>query len=110
MKDEKDIKMCKIKTKYLQEGKAQWSPLYFFSKGDKRENVAPVGPPHVTIEDVDCTALGVVNCAPAQLHGARLTQAREAVRSMGRLVASCKAGAKGQLGFRRMDKKEQECR
>lgn len=109
MKDEKDIKMCKIKKIFAGRKSAAVSTL-FFSKGDKRENVASVGPPPVTIEDVDCTALGVVNCAPAQLHGARLTQAREAVRSMGRLVASCKAGAKGQLGFRRMEKKEQECR
>lgn len=109
MKDEKDIKMCKIKKIFAGRKSAAVSTL-FFSKGDKRENVASVGPPPVTIEDVDRTTLGVVNCAPAQLHGARLTQAREAVRSMGRLVASCKAGAKGQLGFRRMQKKEQECR
>lgn len=100
MKGEKDTKMCKIKTKKSQEGKALRSPFYFiFLKGDEKENVASVGPPHMTAEDVDRTTLGVVNCAPA------LTHSQEGMRSIGRLVPSCKVGSKGQLGFRGIKKR-----
>lgn len=104
MKGEKDIKMCKKKKKKPKKisgrKSAEVSILLFFLKGgDEKENVASVGPPHMTAEDVDHTTLGVVNCAPA------LTQAQEGVGSTGRLVASCKVGSKGQLGFRGMKKK-----
>lgn len=69
MNDEKDIKMCKTKTKKSQEGKALTSPLYFFERRGRQKRKCGIhGPPHMTAEDVDCTALGAVNCVPARLY------------------------------------------
>lgn len=81
--NEKDIKMCK--TKKTSEGKALRSPLYFFEKREMN-NVASMGPPHMTAGDVDCTTLGTVKCTPAQLCRARLTQALEGVKGMAGLL------------------------
>ena len=105
----------RVKTKQNpqpREGKALRSPLYF-SEGrwkTREKNVASTGPPHVTAEDVDCTSPGSINRTSAQPCVARLTQAHKEVRSMGRLVGSHKVGSKGQLGFQRTKKGEQECR